>query len=237
MFYVSKNLALAFLALTGFQISIAAYAEDAASSGSLQLQVPASRLQITPSEIAAKFSQETLALGVSSWFPSQLNLPSQIPNTSPFSRATPAIYINYLSSFGAKGFFKKFGINWMELDRRANLNTGFAAVEQSQSVHLVSARAGAEYDVLAWSTKNFTPYVGLSILPTVAFVDRSSLDNGSSYFGLPFEMALGSKIKPHALGIPWSGVEFDLGVLATLGRMNRSSVNAWGASLGMRVML
>ncbi len=205
----------------------------------LQNSPAISSATVLPSQMKSKAREKTLTFGLSTWMPSQLNLPGQIGSEIAFNRTLPEAYINFRTQLFAESheLIVMIGGNWLALQRTAVLDVGGSSINQTQQMQLLSARAGVEYVPSRFQSPLLKPYVGLSLLPTVALTGESAFEKGSTYFGVAGEFALGLRMPLAKLGLQWQGAEFDLGWTGALGRMENSSLNGMGINAGVKVSL
>jgi hypothetical protein len=133
-----------------------------------------------------------LDVSMSTWAPSQMRPYSILPTVSGFSTSFPGISVSYLSviqknSFGT--FSYRLGLEFRKETRSA---PGFT----NESLYLLTARIGAEWKPNLVQTQYFSPFVGFSLLPTLATASdtTSTYDNGISSVVLPVEFDLGTEI-------------------------------------------
>jgi hypothetical protein len=135
------------------------------------------------------------------------------------------------------GFYLKAGLNWLSLSRTGKIGSDSAYAIESQSLQLLSVRIGAEYSPPTLQIKGVQPYAGLAILPSLGLTGRSAFDDGSSYFGVPFEYTAGAQFELSRFGLGWNQARLDLGLMGTAGTVDHSSVAGIGVKGGIRVAL
>ena len=208
-----------------------------ATSPGTSVAIPSAHLILTPA-VTETPQVSWFGAGINTYAPTNLNLPSRFSNASAYSRNTiPGLYLNYSRPMIGRDFNLKVGASWIGMSRTATLvNTGYST-QQTQEVNFAAFRLGVEYAPEKFAGKIFAPYASASILPTFALATRSSFDDGSTYFGLPVEAALGTRIKCNAIGIPLDNADFDVAATAVGGTMKGSTMGGFGVSAGMRVGL
>jgi hypothetical protein len=236
-FEKAASAALCLIALT---LASQASAASKNAQGSYQVAIPRSRIEIPKlPEPESPRIPDQLDLGASSWAPSGFSLASRTLDTTPFSReGAPAFYINYLRSLSdLDGLFLKAGLNWLSLSRTGKVGSGSAPALESQALQLFSVRVGAEYAPNLLQIMGVQPYAGLALLPSLGVTGRTAFDDGSSYFGIPFEYTAGAQFELSRIGVGWNQTRLDLGLTGTAGTVDHSSVAGIGIKGGIRVSL
>jgi hypothetical protein len=217
-----------------------ARANNRSSAGGYEVAIPRSRIEIPqPSEPSAPHVPTKLDISFSSWSPNHFSIPGRIQNAGEFSRgAAPSLSINSLipATF-LYGFYLKTGVTWTALNRSGKVGSETSTVTETQTLHLLSLRAGAEYTPPVLHFFSVQPYAGAALLPSLGFTGRSAFDDGSSHFGIPLEYSLGALFDLPQLGFRWSGAQFDLGINGTFGTIHHSSVAGLGVRGGIRMSL
>lgn len=208
-----------------------------------EVTIPKSRIEMpkTP-EPETPHAPDQLDFGASSWAPSGFSLPSRVAQSTTFARAgLPSVYFNYLKSLESMtdldGLYLKTGLNWLSLSRDGKIGSESAAVLESQSVSLLSVRIGAEYAPTTLQIAAAQPYLGLALLPSFGMTGRTAFDDGTAYFGVPIEYALGAQFDLHRFGVSLNQAHLDIGMTGTAGTVDHSSVAGIGIKGGIRVAL
>jgi hypothetical protein len=212
----------------------------ASRSGEYHVAIPKSRIDMPkPPEPESPRIPDRLDFGASSWAPSGFSLSSQLSNTTNFSRSgAPSFYVNYLRPMSnLEGLFLKGGINWLSLSRTGKVGSNYAPTSEDQSLELFSLRIGAEYEPSILQIKGVQPYAGLALLPSLGVTGRTAFDDGSSYFGVPFEYSAGAQFELSSFGMGWNTAQLDLGLIGTAGTVDHSSVAGIGVKGGIRLAL
>lgn len=211
-----------------------------AQAGGYEVSIPKSRIEMPKlPEPAAARAPDQLDFGASSWAPSGFSLPARVSSATMFSRSgLPSIYFNYLKSVtDLDGLYFKTGLNWLSLSRDGKVGSESAAIVESQTVSMLSVRVGAEYAPSVLQVAAAQPYMGLALLPSFGMTGRSAFDDGSAYFGVPLEYALGAQFDLRRFGVSWNQARLDLGMTGTAGSVDHSSVAGIGIKGGIRVAL
>lgn len=223
-----------------FAASAASAAAVTSSSGDYHVAIPKSRIEMPQlPEAESPRVPDQLDLGASSWAPKGFGLASRTWDTTSFSReGAPSFYVNYLKSVtDLDGLFLKAGLNWLSLSRSGKVGSDAAPALESQALQLFSLRVGAEYSPSILEIMGAQPYLGLAILPSLGVTGRSAFDDGSSYFGIPFEYTAGAQFELSRVGLGWNAARLDLGLIGTAGTVDHSSVAGVGVKGGIRVAL
>jgi len=207
-------------------------------NNSLDLVVP-----LSPSKIEAEVQSEqiqrdranqpktTIEAGISTWIPSQLQTPSRLSNPSSYTSAGfPEINFNLLNPLSSS-LNLKLGMGVLLTHRFADLNAIGQVQSEEETASIVSARLGVEYFFAKISTPVFRPYLSGAVLPTMIMTNRTALDAGNNYFGLPIELCVGSLV---AITKTFG---FNFGLTETLGSVNDSKISGLGANAMVRLPL
>ncbi|MFL5814401.1 MAG: hypothetical protein ACJ763_12550 [Bdellovibrionia bacterium] len=236
----AKSALLCLIALTPALTMASQAHAGAVAQGTYQVTIPKSRIEMPkmPAPQSPRVPDQ-LDLGASSWAPRGFSLASRTMDTTNFSReGAPSFYVNYLKSItNLDGLFLKAGLNWLSLSRSGKVGSGSTPVSESQALQLFSLRAGAEYAPSLLQVMGVQPYAGLAILPSLGMTGRSAFDDGSSYFGIPFEYTAGAQFELSRFGLGWNQASLDLGLTGTAGTVDHSSVAGIGIKGGIRVAL
>lgn len=211
-----------------------------AQAGGYEVSIPKSRIEMPKlPEPEAPHAPDQLDFGASSWAPSGFSLPARVSSATTFSRSgLPSIYFNYLKSVtDLDGLYFKTGLNWLSLSRDGKVGSESTAIVESQTVSMLSVRVGAEYAPSVLQFAAAQPYMGLALLPSFGMTGRSAFDDGSAYFGVPLEYALGAQFDLRRMGVSWNQAHLDLGMTGTVGTVDHSSVAGIGIKGGIRVTL
>ena len=208
------------------------YAETVSIGGQ-----PATLIQDAP--VQSVPSRAWVDFGFSSWSPDQLTAPARFGSDVPFARSgLPSFFGDYSFQFtSSQDWNAKIGANWLSLSRSAPLTVNGVGSMAEESAQLISARIGIEYTPQFLRSRLFAPYAGVAILPTALIIGESAFDSGSTYFGVPAEVTLGTRLELKAMGISWNQAELDLAVMETVGKMHDSSLSGFGINGGVRVSL
>jgi hypothetical protein len=212
----------------------------AVSQDGYQVTIPKSRIEMPKMpEPESPRVPDQLDFGATSWAPRGFSLASRTLDTTDFSReGAPAFYVNYLRSItDLDGLFLKAGLNWLSLSRSGKVGSGSTPVSESQALQLLSLRVGAEYAPSLLQIMGVQPYAGFAVLPSLGVTGRSAFDDGSSYFGIPFEYTAGAQFELSRFGVSWNQASLDLGLIGTAGTVDHSSVAGIGIKGGIRVAL
>jgi hypothetical protein len=179
-------------------------------------------------------SADSLEVGVSSWAPKNLAVTSSSANPSAFGTQVPEMAFNFLAPMNLKksdNFSWKFGVGLMTLDRDDTVNVGGQNFQDQQTAYLVSLKLGTEYLPKQFASKTFSPYASLSLDPTFVTTSRSTLDDGSSQFGVPVEFQTGALV--HLM----KATDLNIGFDGVLGKASSSNLSGVGVNAGVRVSL
>ena len=179
---------------------------------------------------------ELVELGVSSWVPSHFSVANRLTDAPLHGTGYPGLYLNYVNTlFPSAGISAIAGATWLSLERSADLTVGGFSTTQTQTVQFLAFRVGAEYSIPVHL--NVHPYISAAIFPSTATTGRTPFDDGSTYFGIPAELTLGSRFPFKSMGIPVEGMGLNLSVTGTLGKVDQSSVSGFGFNGGVNVSL
>ena len=207
------------------------------SPPSTTVDIPGSHLIVNPTPTPVP-EISWINFGVNTYSPGSLNLPSRFASANNFSRiGFPGLFVNYLRPIFGGDFNFKAGLNWLGLSRTATITSSGTTSTGEQDANLFSVRLGIEYSPEKLAGPIFSPYLGASILPSFVLSGRSACDDGSTYFGLPVEFALGTRVKLSGIGLPFENTDLDFSVNAVAGSVKGSSAGGIGAGIGLRVGL
>lgn len=169
-------------------------------------------------------------LGISSWQPEHLQPVSRISGASDFRLAgLPQMNFSMLEPLN-RNLNVRAGAGLISLKRSGTLNVGQTS-QQDQTAYVPTLRLGAEFMPTRVATPRVRPYLSLTLLPEAVVTSRSAFDNGEAKFGIGGELASGALIRV------MNNFDLNLGVSATLGKIEASSLNGIGLSAGVRVPL
>ena len=179
----------------------------------------------------ANRSQSTIEAGLSSWIPSNLQTPSRLSNPGAYvGTGIPALDVNLLRPLNS-AFNLKLGMGLLMTHRFADLNVLGETQSEEETASIISARLGVEFLIPKISTPVFRPYLTGALLPSMVLTNRTALDQGNNYFGVPVEFGVGSLVAlTKTFGL-------DLGVTETLGSINGSSISGMGVNALVRLPL
>jgi hypothetical protein len=231
---VASALVLASLSSTAFAAQKKLYQPEDPNSVTVDLN--RSDLTIAPQEQDVMRSS-SIGAGISTWSPNHFSLPSNISSTGAFSRiGSPGVYVTYFTPVLNRDVNFKAGLNWIGLTRTGSLaDSSVVSTTTSQDVNVFSVRVGLEYDPHAIASRVFTPYVSGALLPSFAITTQTAFDDGNNYFGIPVELAVGSRVSLNGFGL--KGWDLDVNGNAVAGTINGSSVAGFGIEAGVRVIL
>lgn len=174
-------------------------------------------------------------LAVSSWTPRSFYRGTYSGTAAGFERSgLPSLGLTRIApirwwSNGA-AFSWKVGLGLVNLEREGFLSTQGVRFYGTQSLSLVSVRAGIEYQALTLLGGLIQPYVGFSVLPTLALSSRSQLEEKVNEVGFPFEATGGLLVRPGFLkdfgGFRQGAI--GLGALYTFGSVGESNLRGYG---------
>jgi hypothetical protein len=185
-------------------------------------------------EDADRSAPNSLEMGVSSWAPKNLAISSSIANPNGFGTQVPELDFSFITPIhlrSSENFNWKFGLGLMSLTRNGDLNVGGQTVSDQQTAYLASLKLGAEYLPKQFANKNFSPFASLALVPTLVTTSRSDLDEGTSQFGVPVELQVGTLV--HLVKAADLTVGFD----GVLGKASSSNLSGVGVNAGVRVSL
>jgi hypothetical protein len=214
---------------------LAAFAAfQTAQADSVSVPVPGS--DVTPPmdtskhEIATK--PDRIDISLSTWAPFQLNPYSNNTSVSAFSASFPGVSISYISDI----FTNACGDFSYRMGAEFRKETRSAPGLSSESLYLGTVRIGGEFAPAKLKSNHFAPYVGFSLMPTIATASNSTsaYDNGISTVDFPVEFDLGAEIpltsSPNGLRLTFAGQ-------LILGRILGSSLASTGVVGGVRIPL
>jgi hypothetical protein len=210
-----------------------------ANAGTAHVVGAVSDSMLTPPPPDAPVRDSWLDVGASSWSP-EFTLPSRLSgNNVPLQTNSPALDADYTFQITphSREWNGKVGLGWLSVARTAALNLGDDTTLATQSAQFFSAHIGVEYVPNALRTAALEPYLGFALLPSAVLTSDTPFANGTSYFGLPVEFALGTRVELRSIGIPWEGSALDLSGTETLGHIDGSSISGFGIRAGLRVVL
>ena len=179
-----------------------------------------------------------LELSVSSWAPSSFQSPSNITATNFQSSVVPGLSLTYLATLKNYRWADidwKAGVGYVGMSRESTLPIG--SLTENQSLYLFSGNIGADLKPAKLRMKEFSPYVGASLMPTFAVTNQAVQNEGASTFGVPYQFAIGTTI-----GSRWTGyqslknMELNVAVVKTLSGIGESSLSGTGLVAGVRFM-
>jgi hypothetical protein len=104
---------------------------------------------------------------------------------------------------------------------------GFS-IPASQTLCLFPARVGVEYAV---ATRYLIPHVSAALMPTMALIPRSSIDDGSTEFGLGYAFDAGISTPARFIG---PGATLGLDLRVTAGSLDSGSLYGTGIEADLR---
>ena len=186
---------------------------------------------------AEKPVSRRLELAVSSWEPSNYQSPTNVA-ASGFQSSVPGLSLTYLEPLKNYRWAEidwKAGVGFVGMSRQSTLPTG--GQTDSQSLYLFSGNVGADLKPSKLRVKEFSPYVGASLMPTFAVTNQAVQNDGASTFGMPYQFSLGTTI-----GSRWTGyqslknMELNVAIVKTLSGIGESSLSGTGLLAGVRFM-
>ena len=185
--------------------------------------------------------KDVLELGVSTWNPTHIALPSQVSNTSLFEADhNPTFTASYLSApFYTSQKFNlqsKFGMGYSQLQRTGTLN-GSSTV-QTQNLYLLTPEAGVQLTPNTLRFGSAQPYISESITPILGLADRSIFDNGDNNLkaGIAGLTQIGLQWRLKNLLSGNDGI-IDAYGIGSLGSISGSTLNTAGIGLSLGITL
>jgi hypothetical protein len=175
-----------------------------------------------------------IEVGASSWSPKNLAFSSNSASPGSFGTQVPEMELNFLTPMNLRrsdNFSWKFGLGLMSLDRDETIGVGGQSFTDQQTAYLASLKIGAEYLPKQFASRTLSPYASLSLVPTFVTTSRSSLEDGSSQFGVPVELQTGALV--HLM----KAADLNVGLDAVLGKASSSNLSGVGVNAGVRVSL
>lgn len=139
----------------------------------------------------------SVELGVSSWSPDNFTRPSYQGNAPKFTGGSfPYITLNRTKPFAlfpGNGASLSYiiGISYGQLERAGTVSQLGSGRPASETLSLVSARAGVEYGGPRFASGTLQPFATFSVLPSYALAPQSQYEDRVSEAGVPFEASAG----------------------------------------------
>jgi hypothetical protein len=200
-------------------------------------EIPIEPLNLRPIEAPVDYE-----LSLSSWLPSNLNLPADLGGVTNFSQTNvPEVSLNRyseLSPAGQGSWEWVVGFSYAQLARSGNVTAGASADSVTENLNLTSLRAGVAYRYDGLFHGQLQPLARLALLPTWMTAPSSAIDqNGLSGVGVPVEAAVELIWSPEwwPNHQPQQGGGLALGAHATAGRVGAADLSGAGGDAVLRV--
>lgn len=179
----------------------------------------------------------------SSWAPRALSEKAYVNDVGDFQRLKmPMFSLNIWRGdglgLGPLKLVPKYGLSYSQLTRTATLQLSSSSYPVTQTMNLVSARAGLELtpeaDLWGW----VRPFISASLLPSLAVTSSSQISEGGSRGLLAFEEVAGLSLQVRPLGsaLRVQNIGLEVGLQATQGAGD-SSLSGVGVLAGTRIDL
>jgi hypothetical protein len=211
----------------------------------ISVPVPATELYLStkPNEDVGP-AIASFEFGVSFWAPGEFTRPTYGRGTSTFvASGLPFLYLNrlaplYLLGEGANGygFHSRLGLSFARLERSGQFTSGSSFVT-TQTMNLISLRAGVEFLGPRFLGQLIQPYANLSLLPTLGLSSQSQLEGSVSRIGLPLETGLGLILHPEFLRefLGMRNGALGAGAHYIFGTLDNSKMNDLSAQIFLRL--
>jgi len=147
----------------------------------------------------------------------------------------PAFYANYITQLKPGERPEPQGRSeWLSLTR-----SGYILRRPWSARRSISSRSARALSTLRRNYRaNIFALCGRGSLAVRAVVPSSAFENyGNTYFAVPVEFSLGSRVKLDALGLKVPGAEFDLAAVGKAGTMDHSSLGGLGVRRRLEVSI
>lgn len=174
--------------------------------------------------------------GVSSWFPHNLVLDSQIPASAFNGRGIPQVTFGLAAPLSdrpvlAGAVSGKFGLEFATLTRTGTLGVGAVSSLSTERLYWAGFKLGGEWSPTALQARAVRPYLGAALVPSLLLSGPSVFGRGLTVFALPVEGELGVEISLGKLPVLTIGLE------GKWVSVRGNNVSALGAAAGMRFPL
>lgn len=184
----------------------------------------------------------SVELLASNWMPSNLQAFSYQGLTKSFqSDFLPYLSMAYLFSPFSGEFWHdvalRVGVGYLQVGRTTDMTMDeFNGEIYRQSVNMAMLDLGAEWSPSQLRFKSLAPFLGVGLLPTIAFTTRSIFDDSTSSLSIPFELSSGVNWGLPDLGLFPGNIRPDvnLGVFSTFGSISGSNEVSVGFQGGLR---
>ena len=213
----------------------------AAEETSARVEIPRSDL-IVKDDLRPHSESTTLDMMVSSWTPSNLQMPSVVKNSPAFETDIPLIKLgivtrpfSFLSSVGLSGIAY---VGYMKLSRSAQ-TPGFQSLEQS--VHLIPMQAGLQMAPTFLRWRGIRPGLQIYGMPTLTTTPDNSFSRGRTNLNWLYGSTVGLEVNPFGFfsadAANSNSVGLHLGMTLTSGEVQTSGALNVGFEGGLLVRL